>query len=68
MCRRSHQVARPGPTKAPHPTRNGAAIEGRGGVKRPKARTASDDAFKNEPGRKTFARCDDVLAVQESSG
>jgi len=32
-------------------------------VKRLKARAASDDALKNEPGRKTFSRFDDVLAV-----
>jgi hypothetical protein len=31
-------------------------------VKRLKARTASDDAFENGLGRKTFARFDDVLA------
>lgn len=63
MCRPSRQVARPDLAKASHPTRSGAAIEGYVGVKRLKARTASDDAFKNELGRKTFARFDDVLAV-----
>lgn len=63
MCRPSRQVARPDRAKAPHQTRSGAAIEGRVGVKRLKARTASDDEFKNEVGRKTFARFDDVLAV-----
>jgi hypothetical protein len=68
MCRRSRQVARPERLKASHPTSNKAAIEGYGGVKRLKARTTSDDAFKNERGRKTFARSDDVLATQESSG
>lgn len=48
MCRPSRQVARPDRPKASHPTSNRAAIEGYGGVKRLKARTASDDAFKNE--------------------
>ena len=66
MCRPSHRVESPG--KASHPSRNGAAIEGYVGVKRLKDRAASDDAFKNELGRKTFSRFDDVLAVQESSG
>ncbi|MDQ1314848.1 MAG: hypothetical protein QG662_957 [Pseudomonadota bacterium] len=68
MCRPSRQVERLGPPKAPHPTRNGAAVEGHVGVKRLKARTASDDAFKNKLGRKTFARFDDALSAQESSG
>ena len=63
MCRPSRQVARPDRTKASHQTRSGAAIEGYVGVKRLKARTASDDELKNGLGRKTFARFEDVLAV-----
>ena len=43
MCRPSRQVERPDLAKASHPTSNGAAIEGHVGVKRLKARTASDD-------------------------
>ena len=68
MCRPLHQVERPGLPKAPHPTRNGSAIEGYVEVKRLKARAASDDEFKSELGRKTFARFDDGLAAEESSG
>ena len=37
-------------------------------MKRLKARAASDDAFKNELGRKTFSRFDDVLAVKSPAG
>ena len=56
MCRPSRQVARLDLLKASHQTRDGAAIEGYVGVNRLKARTASDDAFKNKLGRKTFSR------------
>ena len=63
MCRPPRQVERLSLPKASHPTRNKAAIEGYVGVKRLKVRTASDDEFKNELGRKTFAHFDNVLAV-----
>jgi len=61
MCRPSRRVARPDLAKASHQTRSGAAIEGYVGVKRLKARIASE--FKNELGCQTLARFDDVLAV-----
>ena len=68
MCRPSRQVERPDLPKASHQTKSGAAIDGHVGVKRLKARAASDDVFKNELGHKMFSHVDDVLAIQESSG